>query len=128
MIVLLLFACKPTPDDCSLSSTVPRFSPDCDTAALYRYPGESRLIVPGTQEGTLIAWLPEELDTSEYGGTSGNPLDVSLELGDAQTWATDRTTTLTFASLGHDEAELRLHADFSEGVVSGPLAVPVTWE
>ena len=112
-------------NDCTLSSDVPSFIPDCDTAQLVRYAGESRLAIGGSG-GVLTLYLPEDLDAGTiYGGTSGNALLSILSLSDREEIAFDRTSTMTIAQIGPAEAELQLSLDFDSGAIEGPLQVPV---
>lgn len=124
----LLLSCGDA-DDCALKSTVTDYTPDCASAELVRYTGESRLAVGGFG-GVLVLYLPEELtaDTT-YGGTSGNPLLAILSLTDSgEEVAFGRTSTFTLATIGPEQAELVVSLDFDSGSISGPLIVPVREE
>ena len=71
--------------------------------------------------GVCTTLLSEQV----YGGTSGNYLLVLLEIGGVELSPNDRQTTVTFGELTDDQATVRLSAVFEEGVVEGPLDVPV---
>jgi hypothetical protein len=121
----LLLSCGDT-SDCALQSEVEAWTPDCTTAELVRYDGESRLAIGGFG-GVLTLYLPEDIaaDTT-YGGMTGNPLLAVLSLTTGDETAFGRTSTMTLAQLGPSEAELQLTLDFDRGEVSGPLVVPVS--
>ena len=124
----LLLSCGET-DNCTLSSTVTDYTPDCTSAELVRYTGESRLAVGGLG-GVLTLYLPEELTADTiYGGTSGNSMLAILSLTETgDEVAFGRTSTFTLAAIGPEEAELRLSLDFDSGTVAGPMVVPVRLE
>ena len=128
---LLSLACAP-PLECTLQSTLEGFQPDC-SAELVQYPQESRLALSG-DSGTLLAYLPPELQPETiYGGTSGSPLIVILELalpsGVARTLSPiERTSTLSLIDLRVGSADLYLSLSFEEGALSGPISVPVRRE
>ena len=106
---------------------MPDYTPDCSTAELVRYDGESRIAVGG-YGGALVLYLPEELESDTvYGGTSGNPLLALLNLTEQGTEevAFARTSTMTLARIGPREAELYVSLDFDSGLISGPLVLPV---
>ncbi len=128
-MIWMLLACSA--EDCALRSTLSSYTPDCLTAALVQYSGESRVVVGGTG-GVLTVYLPESLtEQTTYGGTSGNSMLAILEVvsasGDSDALLSfDRTSTLTLAHLSGTEAELQLSLDFDGGTVSGPLFLPVS--
>lgn len=121
-----LLSCS-APEDCTLHSEVVSYTPDCSTAELVRYDGETRVAVGG-YGGALVLYLPEDLAADTvYGGTTGNPLLALLNLTDEGTEeiAFARTSTMTLARIGPQEAELYVSLDFDSGEVVGPLVVPV---
>ncbi|MDG1479493.1 MAG: hypothetical protein P8R54_07875 [Myxococcota bacterium] len=121
----LLLSCGEI-NDCALQSQVEAWTPDCGTAELVRYDGESRLAVGGFG-GVLTLYLPEDITAgTTYGGMTGNPLLAVLALTAGDETAFGRTSTMTLAQLGPSEAELQLTLDFDSGAVSGPLVVPVS--
>jgi len=107
--LLLVAGCpEPPPDACSLSSTVPDYTPACE-AALVTWPDEVRLRVDGRIEALLP---PDPEEDTTYGGTTGNPMTVFLdeELGEA--WE----STIT---LGPERSTARLDLTFATGTVVG---------
>jgi hypothetical protein len=125
-VLWLLLSCG-EPEDCALRSEVLSYTPDCSTAELVRYDGESRIAVGG-YGGALVMYLPEDLAADTiYGGTTGNPFLALLSLTDQGTEeiAFARTSTMTLARIGPQEAELYVNLDFDSGAVLGPLVVPV---
>jgi len=122
----LLLSCG-APEDCALRSEVVSYTPDCSTAELVRYDGESRVAVGG-YGGALVLYLPETLEADTvYGGTTGNPLLALLNLTDqgSEEIAFARNSTMTLARIGPQEAELYVSLDFDSGEVFGPLVVSV---
>lgn len=122
--LLALSACK-ADEDCVMTSALESFEPLC-SGEMIQYVGETRVFIYG-QGGTLTAFLPEEVVVGTYGGTSGNPLTVILDqTGGEELLADDRLSTLTFARIDEEEAELRILADFDGQAIKGPLVVSVT--
>lgn len=124
-MIWILLSCDAS-DDCALRSEVETWTPDCTTAELVRYDGESRLAVGGFG-GVLTLYLPEDIEAdTTYGGMTGNPLLAILSLAEGDETAFGRTSTMTLARIGPAEAELQLSLDFDSGAISGPLVVPVS--
>jgi hypothetical protein len=124
-VLWLLLSCGDA-DDCTLHSEIAAWTPDCTTAELVHYDGESRLAVGGFG-GALTLYLPQDLEVgTTYGGMTGNPLLAILSLTSGDETAFGRTSTMTLARIGPSEAELQLTLDFDSGDVSGPLVVPVS--
>ena len=117
---------QPKDESCQLKSSVEDFQPDCHSAELVHLTGESRIAIPGG-DYTLVAYLPETLNETVYGGTSGNPLILLLE-GEETDSAKTRTSTITFDSLESDSALVVISADFGAGEVNGPITLTVRWD
>ena len=107
-----------------MTSALDAFEPLC-SGEMIQYVGETRVFINGLG-GTMTAFLPESVAPGTYGGTSGQPLTVILDLsaGD-ELLADDRLSSITFARVDEDEAELRIVADFDGQAVKGPLIVPI---
>ena len=125
LLVVGLQACQPaTEPDCGLTSSLPGFEPRCETAATIRYVGETRFFVEGTA-GLLTAYLPEQLESQRYGGTSGNPLVLLLSLERGDETAKARTSWLTIGEVRPHEVEIHLNAEFEGGTISGSVQSPM---
>jgi hypothetical protein len=131
MLFLLLACALPDGDDerddCEVEASIADFEPECETALLLRYTGESRLQLPGNG-GTLTAFLPEDVQPIEYGGESGQWLHVVLDLGSTELVAVPEQTTLRVAELRDSEADFFLQVVFEGGAVEGPLTAGISWE
>jgi len=126
LLGLLLFAgCEPEAT-CGLQSSVPGFSPDCDTAGTAFYDEETRVAIGGTG-GYLVLYLPAPLEAGAvYGGTSGNPLTALLTLADDQELlGIPRTSSVRVAAVDAGRAELGLSLDFDTGEITGAVTAPV---
>lgn len=123
---MLLLGCGDPEEVCGLESTLPEYTPFCETAGLTVYPDESRVAVGGTG-GYLVLSLPPELSEGEvYGGTSGQPMLALLTLGDgSEELATARTSTVRVGALDSSTVELGLWLNFDSGEINGAFQVPV---
>ena len=122
-------ACTAEDDACAVTSTHPRFLPDCDDARLVFHDAETRFALAGTDpqggSAAVVAYLPAGASEGTYGGTTGNYLALLLELDDAELGPNNRTTTLTIGVLESGTAEIGISAEFDDGDISGALMVPV---
>jgi hypothetical protein len=122
-VIWPLFLACTTP--CTLVSNVADYQPICEDAVLAQYGDESRLVVP-SDSGALVAYLPGDLSEETYGGTSGNPLTILLDLDGGTSFAQARSSHVTIARLDLYDAELQITASFEAGTIEGPLFVDVT--
>ena len=100
--------------DCGLTSTIPGYTPECDSA-LVLYPEESLLEV----DEVIEAWLPADpTPNTAYGATSGNPLTLLIN-GEL---ANSHGTKVVF---GHSLSEVVIEANIDAGSISGSLNPPL---
>jgi hypothetical protein len=128
-----LWGCAPPEDDngCAVESELEDFQAVCSQALLGLYPEQTILELPGGSDATLTAYLEADPSIQAYGGQTGNSLTVILEVGSESWTAVGRKTTLTFASLDDQTAELRIDAHFADGLnvdgfgIQGPFEATV---
>ena len=111
---------------CGLQSSLPAYTPDCETAGAATYPDETRLVVGGTG-GYLTVSLPPDVQAGTvYGGTTGEPLLAVLTLGSgAELLAEGRTSTVRVARADGDELEAGLSLEFAGGEITGAVTAPL---
>ena len=120
---MAMSACQ-VDDTCSLQSNIDGFQPICEEAAFARYTDETRVAIPG-DAGMLVLSLPPDLEEeATYGGTTGNPLYVTLELLDEDSAIVahapeSRTSTIVIGAIDSESILIRCNLDFSFGEITG---------
>ena len=128
-----LWGCAPADEgsDCTVDSELEDFQAVCSQAVLGLYPEQTILELPGGSGATLTAYVEANPSIQAYGGETGHSLSVLLEVGEESWTAVGRKTTLTFASLDDQTAELRIDAHFADGLnvdgfgIHGPFEATV---
>ena len=130
MLVTLvgLWGCAPPEDSgCLVESELEDFAPICSGAVLGLYEDQSILELPGANDAVLRAYFEASPSIQPYGGETGSPLSMLLEVGDESWAATGRKSSLTIASMDGDTAEMRIEAHFADGLnvdgfrIAGPF-------